>query len=120
MPSDARSIGADFSNSNRPAAVRLTCRVVRSDDGSESDTNKRKHLIMATPSLRLPENVSGAFYVTSERIDCDLCREEAPDICRRTEEIGHGVVFHQSETTEEIARAVAGKEGCPVEAIGRD
>ncbi len=75
---------------------------------------------MATPSARLRENVPGQFYVTSECIDCDLCREAAPEIYRRDDEIGLSVVHHQPSTIEEMARAVEGLEGCPVEAIGRD
>ena len=80
----------------------------------ESGTN------MATPSQRLRENVPGQFYVTSECIDCDLCREAAPEIYRRDDAIGYSVVHHQPATPKEEARAVEGMEGCPVEAIGRE
>jgi ferredoxin len=73
---------------------------------------------MATPEERLPENVPGAFYVTSECIDCDLCRESAPTVYRRNDEIGLSIVHHQPETAEERAQAIEGMEGCPVEAIG--
>lgn len=73
---------------------------------------------MATPELRLPENVPGAFYVTSECIDCDLCRENAPTVFRRHDTIGFTVAYHQPETPEERALAVEGLQCCPVEAIG--
>ena len=73
---------------------------------------------MATPELRLPENVPGAFYVTSACIDCDICRETAPGIYRRHDEIGYSIVHHQPVTAEERAQAIEGMEGCPVEAIG--
>ena len=36
---------------------------------------------------RLPQNVSGRFYVDSTCIDCDLCRGNAPDFFRRDDEI---------------------------------
>ena len=75
---------------------------------------------MATPSLRLAGNVPGAFYVTSECIDCDLCREAAPSIYRRNDDVGFSVVVRQPRSAEEIAAAVQGMEGCPVEAIGRE
>jgi ferredoxin len=75
---------------------------------------------MATPSLRLADNVPGAFYVTSECIDCDLCREAAPDIFRRNDHIGYSVVVRQPASPEETAKAVEGMEGGPVEAIGRE
>ena len=61
---------------------------------------------MATPSLRLAENVPGAFYVTSECIDCDLCREAAPSIYRRNDDVGFSVVVRQPRSAEEIAAAV--------------
>jgi ferredoxin len=80
----------------------------------ESATN------MATPSERLSENVPGPFYVTSECIDCDLCREAAPEIYRPNDDIGYSVVHHQPAASEEEARAVEGMEACPVEAIGRE
>jgi ferredoxin len=63
----------------------------------------RRKKIMATPELRLPENVPGVFYVTSECIDCDICRETAPGIYRRHDEIGYSIVHHQPVTTEERA-----------------
>ncbi len=75
---------------------------------------------MATPSERLSENVPGQFYVTSACIDCDLCRVAAPEIYRRNDDIGYSIVHHQPEAPEEVARAIEGMEGCPVEAIGRE
>ncbi len=75
---------------------------------------------MANPESRLPENVPGAFYVTSECIDCDLCRQEAPAIYQRNADISYSVVIRQPATEEELLQARAGLEGCPVEAIGMD
>lgn len=73
---------------------------------------------MATPELRFQENVPGAFYVTSECIDCDMCRETAPGIYRRNDEIGFSIVHHQPVSAEEREQAIEGMNGCPVEAIG--
>lgn len=73
---------------------------------------------MATPSLRLPENVPGPFYITSECIDCGMCPETAPGIYRRHAETGFSIVFHQPETEAERAQAIEGMQSCPVEAIG--
>jgi ferredoxin len=73
---------------------------------------------MASPELRLAENAPGPFYVTSECIDCDLCREVAPSVYRRHDELGFSIVHHQPESPEERRLAVEGMEGCPVEAIG--
>ncbi len=73
---------------------------------------------MATPSLRLPGNVPGRFYITSECIDCDLCREAAPGVYRRHDAVGFTVVHHQPTSPAEEAAAMEGLEGCPAEAIG--
>lgn len=73
---------------------------------------------MATPEMRLPENVPGPFYVTSECIDCDLCREAAPSIFQRNHELGFSIVVRQPTTVEECQLAWEGLRSCPVEAIG--
>ncbi len=75
---------------------------------------------MANPSSRLPENLPGAFFVTSDCIDCDLCRQEAPTIYQRKTDISYSVVIHQPATEAEFHQARAGLEGCPVDAIGMD
>lgn len=73
---------------------------------------------MATTDLRLPENVPGPFYITSACIDCDMCRETAPTVFRRHDDLSYTVVFHQPETESEREQALESLEGCPVEAIG--
>ena len=69
---------------------------------------------------RLPENVPGAFYITNQCIDCDMCRETAPTVFRRDDNIGFSVAFHQPETELERQQAEEALQGCPVEAIGND
>jgi ferredoxin len=75
---------------------------------------------MADKDERFPKNAPGPWYVDSSCIDCDLCREIAPSVFRRDEEIGASNVFHQPETDEERALAEDAKTSCPVEAIGSD
>lgn len=75
---------------------------------------------MADKNSRLPQNASGPWYVDSNCIDCDLCRETAPSVFRRDEDNGNSIVFHQPETDEERALAEEARDGCPVEAIGND
>lgn len=65
-------------------------------------------------------NVSGPFYVDTECIDCDLCRETAPTNFKRNDDGGYSFVFKQPETPEEIEQCKEAMEGCPVEAIGQD
>ena len=67
-----------------------------------------------------PENVKGEFYVDSQCIDCDLCRETAPNNFTREEDEGYSYVFKQPENDEEREQCVEAMEGCPVEAIGDD
>ena len=75
---------------------------------------------MAEYSKRLPTNVPGKWYVDSNCIDCDLCRETAPAVFKRDDENGNSFVFHQPETEEELRLAEEALSGCPVEAIGKD
>jgi len=75
---------------------------------------------MPNKNERLPENVPGLYYVDATCIDCDLCRETAPDFFRRHDEIGHSVVHRQPVTPEEIKQAEEARQGCPTESIGKD
>ena len=77
-----------------------------------------KFIIMANPADRLPQNVPGNFFVDSQCIDCDLCRETAPTVFARHEESGYSYVYKQPETPEEVTMAQEALQGCPVEAIG--
>ena len=69
---------------------------------------------------RYPENVPGKFYVDDQCIDCDLCRESAPDFFTRDEDGGYSYVNNQPSDQEGIDQCTEALEGCPVEAIGND
>jgi ferredoxin len=73
---------------------------------------------MADVANRYPENVPGKYYVDNQCIDCDLCRETAPDNFKRNDDGGYSFVYKQPASPEEEARCKEAKEGCPVEAIG--
>ena len=75
-------------------------------------------LFMADVANRYPENTANKYYVDNQCIDCDLCRETAPDNFKRNEDGGYSYVYKQPESPEEEARCKEAKEGCPVEAIG--
>ena len=75
---------------------------------------------MADKANRYPENVGGKFYVDNQCIDCDLCRETAPENFTRNDDGGHSYVFKQPATPEEEELCQQALEGCPVEAIGKD
>ena len=73
---------------------------------------------MADAANKYPENVPGKYYVDNQCIDCDLCRETAPDNFKRNDDGGYSFVFKQPVSPEEEGRCKEAKEGCPVEAIG--
>ena len=75
---------------------------------------------MADKTKKYADNVPGKFYVDDQCIDCDLCRETAPDHFARNENGGYSFVSKQPSTPEEEARCKEAMEGCPVEAIGSD
>ncbi|MEN8773348.1 MAG: ferredoxin [Akkermansiaceae bacterium] len=75
---------------------------------------------MADLEDKNPESVTGKFYVDSQCIDCDLCRETAPDNFQRSDEEGYSYVYKQPGNEEEVALCMEALEGCPVEAIGDD
>jgi ferredoxin len=75
---------------------------------------------MASRENRYPDNAPGRFYVDQQCIDCDACREAAPEHFRRNDERGYSYVYRQPVTPEEVGRCQAALEGCPVEAIGND
>ncbi len=75
---------------------------------------------MADKKESWPENVKGKFYVDEQCIDCDLCRETAPENFTRNEDGGYSYVFKQPECDEEQELCKEALEGCPVEAIGED
>lgn len=73
---------------------------------------------MAEIDNRYSENVAGAFFVDDQCIDCDLCRETAPDNFTRSEEGGYSYLYKQPENEDETALCREALDGCPVEAIG--
>jgi len=75
---------------------------------------------MAELSNKYEDNVEGKFYVDKECIDCDACRETAPDFFTRQDDEGYSFVHAQPTTPEELELCKDALEGCPVEAIGMD
>jgi ferredoxin len=75
---------------------------------------------MADNTDKVGGNVDGQFYVDSNCIDCDLCRQTAPDNFQRNEDEGYTFVSKQPENDEEHQACMDAMEECPVEAIGDD
>ncbi len=73
---------------------------------------------MADIANRYAENVTGKFFVDNQCIDCDLCRETAPNNFTRNDDGGFSYVYKQSENEDEEKQCKEAMDNCPVEAIG--
>ena len=73
---------------------------------------------MARLSDRLPENVAGSFYVDSSCIDCDICRQLAPETFRRDDRQGQSIVHAQPAGEAATHRALLSLVACPTSSIG--
>ena len=69
---------------------------------------------------RLSINAKGRFYVDATCIDCDQCRNTAPEFFTRNDELGLSVVHRQPLTPQEIELAEDALRGCPSDSIGND
>ena len=74
---------------------------------------------MATLANKFKENATGKYYVDDACIDCDLCRQAAPNNFKRLD-AGYTVVFQQPGTPQEETQCQQAMGACPVEAIGSD
>jgi len=50
---------------------------------------------MADIANRYPDNNPGKYYVDNQCIDCDLCRETAPNNFKRSDDGGFSFVYKQ-------------------------
>lgn len=73
---------------------------------------------MAAPARRLPDNVSGDFFVDATCIDCGTCRRVTPESFG--EGAGGSRVHRQPRDESEAARARMALVACPVAAIGTE
>jgi ferredoxin len=75
---------------------------------------------MANVAQRVEQNAPGAWYVDDSCIDCELCRESAPDFFTRDDDSGLTYVVRQPVGADEEQACEAAMSECPVEAIGND
>jgi len=73
---------------------------------------------MANPALRLSENAPGDFFVDSTCIDCDACRQIAPETFAA--EGDYSIVHHQPQNADETRRALMALVACPTASIGTE
>lgn len=75
---------------------------------------------MASLADKHQDNVPGPFYTDSQCINCDLCRQTAPDFFARNDDAGYSYVCKQPGNDAETALVQQAMDECPVEAIGND
>ncbi|MCP4144503.1 MAG: ferredoxin [bacterium] len=75
---------------------------------------------MADNNDKVGSNIDGKYFVDTTCIDCDLCRQTAPDNFETNEDEGYSYVYKQPENAEEVDLCTEALEECPVEAIGDD
>lgn len=75
---------------------------------------------MANRNDKVAENTDGRYYVDSQCIDCNLCRDIAPNNFTHQEEAGYTYICKQPGNEEEETQCKEAKDSCPVEAIGDD
>jgi glyoxylase-like metal-dependent hydrolase (beta-lactamase superfamily II)/ferredoxin len=71
---------------------------------------------MANLEKRLPGNVPGHFFVDSTCIDCDACRQLAPEVF--TDSGDASIVSSQPKNLAETRRALMALVACPTGSIG--
>jgi glyoxylase-like metal-dependent hydrolase (beta-lactamase superfamily II)/ferredoxin len=71
---------------------------------------------VARLNLRLKENAPGPLYVDETCIDCDTCRQMAPEIYGEAR--GMSYVMRQPESPDEKLRAFQALVACPTASIG--
>ncbi len=75
---------------------------------------------MANKSHKHEGNAAGKYYVDTQCIDCDLCRQTAPLNFERNEKAGYSFIGKQPAASAEEALCEQARLECPVEAIGSD
>jgi glyoxylase-like metal-dependent hydrolase (beta-lactamase superfamily II)/ferredoxin len=75
-----------------------------------------RQVTMAELTKKLNGNAPGDFFVDSSCIDCDLCRQIAPEVFREVD--GASVVGRQPVTPGEALRAEMALVTCPTASIG--
>lgn len=127
IASHARKTNASGEIKKAPSfRFRFSCGNIRSttDNFGFTFDNEGKSRILGSSMANIDDKnegcVPGKFYVDNQCIDCDVCREMAPDFFARDDDNGVTIVIKQPTTDEEIALCEEAKGSCPVDAIGDD
>lgn len=71
---------------------------------------------MANAARSYNSNVAGTFFVDDTCIDCDLCRQIAPEVFEEHQD--HSIVYRQPESGAAAAKAAMALVACPTGSIG--
>ncbi len=71
---------------------------------------------MADRAKSVPENVAGEFFVDATCIDCDTCRQVAPEVFGEAPD--HAYVHSQPRTEQATRAALQALVCCPTGSIG--
>jgi glyoxylase-like metal-dependent hydrolase (beta-lactamase superfamily II)/ferredoxin len=71
---------------------------------------------MADVKKRLTSNVAGDFFVDSTCIDCDTCRQLAPQVFHEAGD--YSAVYHQPQDEAQVRAATRALLACPTGSIG--
>jgi ferredoxin len=74
---------------------------------------------VADASIKVPENVLGAYFVDESCIACGLCLEEAPNNFEMRYDEQYAFVSRQPESEKEQAQCESALNSCPAGAIGK-
>lgn len=75
---------------------------------------------MANRNDKAAGNTPGKFYVDTSCCDCDMCRNTAPGIFERNDDVAGSIVLRQPMTPDEILLAESALAECPTDSIGAD
>jgi glyoxylase-like metal-dependent hydrolase (beta-lactamase superfamily II)/ferredoxin len=64
----------------------------------------------------LSDNIEGLFFVDNTCIDCDTCRQLAPEVFTESGEFS--IVYHQPDSPDELRHAARSLVACPTGSIG--
>lgn len=98
----------------------VVCKTIYAGGGTLGVLQFLINTYMADRDEKNKENVEGKYYVDEQCIDCDLCREEAPNNFTREDNEGYSYVYKQPENDLEEEMCQSALDNCPVEAIGND
>jgi len=71
---------------------------------------------MADLRKKLTGNIDGLFFVDNTCIDCDTCRQLAPEVF--TDDVNYSVVFHQPKSYAKQRNASRSLVACPTGSNG--